>query len=68
MADEIAKAVEFAVLKQKLEVLEEELDETKKTLRCLQRDRDSALRWGLIALGSGVVGLVTWIFNYFVKS
>ncbi len=68
MADEIAKAVEIAVLKQKLDTLEEELDETKKSLRCLQRDRDSALRWGLIALGSGVVSLITWIFNHFIKS
>lgn len=68
MADEVAKAVEMAVLKQKLDTLEEELDETKKSLRSLQRDRDSALRWGLIALGSGVISLITWIFNHFVKS
>ena len=66
MADEIEKAVALAKLEQKVEVLEKELAETEKALKRLQSDRDSALRWGVIALGSGLISLVTWIFNHVV--
>lgn len=63
MADEIQKAVALAKLEQKMETLEKELHENEKLLRALQRDRDSALRWGIIALGSGLISLLTWIFS-----
>lgn len=66
MADEIEKAVALAKLEQKVEVLEKELAETEKVLKRLQSDRDSALRWGVIALGSGLISLVTWIFNHVI--
>jgi len=66
MADEIEKAVALAKLEQKVEVLEKELAETEKALKRLQSDRDSALRWGVIALGSGLISLVTWIFNHVI--
>ena len=66
MADEIEKAVALARLEQKVEVLEKELAETEKALKRLQSDRDSALRWGVIALGSGLISLVTWIFNHVI--
>jgi predicted RNase H-like nuclease (RuvC/YqgF family) len=63
MADEIEKAVALARLEQKVELLEKELQEEKNILAQLQRDRDSALRWGIIALGSGLISLLTWIFS-----
>jgi len=31
----------------------------------LTADRDQALKWGIMTLGSAVVGLVTWISTYF---
>jgi predicted RNase H-like nuclease (RuvC/YqgF family) len=64
MADEIEKAVAIARLEQKIESLEKDLEEEKRAIKRLQSDRDSALRWGLIALGSGLISLVTWIFNH----
>jgi hypothetical protein len=64
MADEIEKAVALARLEQKVELLEKELQEEKNILAQLQRDRDSALRWGIIALGSGLISLLTWIFSH----
>ena len=63
MADEIEKAVALARLEQKVELLEKELQEEKNILAQLQRDRDSALRWGIIALGSGLISLLTWTFS-----
>lgn len=64
MADEIEKAVALARLEQKVELLEKELQEEKSVLAQLQRDRDSALRWGIIALGSGLISLLTWTFSH----
>lgn len=64
MADEIEKAVALAKLEQKVETLEKDLLETEKALKRLQTDRDSALRWGIIALGSGLISLLTWIFSH----
>jgi hypothetical protein len=64
MADEIEKAVALARLEQKVELLEKELQEEKSLLAQLQRDRDSALRWGIIALGSGLISLLTWTFSH----
>ncbi len=64
MADEIEKAVALARLEQKVELLEKELREEKSLLAQLQRDRDSALRWGIIALGSGLISLLTWTFSH----
>lgn len=66
MADEIEKAVALARLEQKVESLEKDLIEAEKLLKRLQSDRDSALRWGVIALGSGLISLVTWIFNHII--
>lgn len=66
MADEIEKAVALARLEQKVESLEKDLIEAEKALKRLQSDRDSALRWGVIALGSGLISLVTWIFNHII--
>ena len=67
MADEIEKAVALAKLEQKVDVLEKELEEERQKIEKLQSDRDSALRWGLIALGSGLISLVTWIFNHVIS-
>jgi hypothetical protein len=31
----------------------------------LTADRDQALKWGIVTLGSAVVGLISWIVTYF---
>jgi hypothetical protein len=31
----------------------------------LTADRDQALKWGILTLGSAVVGLMSWIVTYF---
>jgi hypothetical protein len=47
-----------AVAEQRISALEE------KVAR-LTADRDQALKWGIMTLGSAVVGLLTWISTYF---
>lgn len=63
MGDNTEQAVTVAVLEQKVKTLEEHLDRTDKQLKALQRDRDSALKWGVMVLGSAVLSMGTWIFN-----
>lgn len=47
-----------ALAVQRIEALEDKVAK-------LTADRDQALKWGILTLGSGVVGLVTWIATYF---
>jgi hypothetical protein len=53
---EIAEEIADALDRQRLKTLEDKVDS-------LIKDRDSALKWGVITLGAAVLGLVTWIFN-----
>jgi hypothetical protein len=47
-----------ALAEQRIAALEE------KVAR-LSADRDQALKWGILTLGSAVVGLLSWISTYF---
>lgn len=47
-----------AIQDERLKVLENEM-------RSLKSDRDSALKWGIITLGTAVIGLLGWIFTTF---
>lgn len=47
-----------ALAVQRIEALEEKVAK-------LTADRDQALKWGIVTLGSAVVGLVSWIVTYF---
>jgi hypothetical protein len=49
-------AITVAVLQQQVKTLTEVVED-------LKQDRDSAVRWGLITLGTAVVGLGGWVFN-----
>lgn len=46
-----------AVAEQRIAALEEQVAK-------LNADRDQALKWGVLTLGSAVVGLVSWIAGY----
>ncbi len=73
---ELATAVLIAVLKEKVAHLEEQLEEKSKALEehiqdntdeitKLKADRDAALKWGIMLLGTAVLSMGTWIFNLF---
>lgn len=48
----------IALAEQRIAALEEQVAK-------LNADRDQALKWGIMTLGSAVVGLVSWIVTYF---
>ena len=56
MAQFQSQATTNAVQEKRLETLEAQIIS-------LQKDRDSAMKWGLITLGTAVIGLVVWIFT-----
>jgi hypothetical protein len=58
MTDRENQEVTVAVLKEQVKVLTE-------IVEGLQKDRDSALRWGIATLGAAVLGLGTIAFNFF---
>ncbi len=64
---EIEKAVALDRLHQKIETLKQSIELTDRGLKSLQEDRDKALRWGLITLGSTVLGMGIWIFGLFER-
>jgi hypothetical protein len=40
------------------------LDALEDKVKELTDDRDRALKWGILTLGSAVLGLGTWVFNF----
>jgi hypothetical protein len=60
--------ITVAVLEEKLKNLEAMLQKTDGKLKALERDRDSALKWGIMILGTAVVSMGAWIFKYITKS
>ena len=58
-----------ALLKQSVETrfieLEKQVKDQKIVLDNLKLERDKALRWGVIALGTAVMGMGSWIVNLF---
>lgn len=61
--------VRDALLKQSVEARFIELEKQMRTqqmeLEALCAERDKALRWGILALGTAVMGMATWIVNLF---
>jgi hypothetical protein len=53
--------------KYEIENLHKDIAVLQKALDSLQRDRESAMRWGIIVLGTTVVALLTWIFNFIMQ-
>lgn len=58
-------AISLAILNEKIKTLEDDLDDTKSKLAALERDRDSALKWGIMLLGTTLVSLLGWIFQHY---
>jgi hypothetical protein len=58
-------AVIIAVLQEKINSLEERQDQDAKKIAALEQDRNNALRWGIMVLGSAVVSMGAWIFQLF---
>lgn len=64
---EQSNEVNIAVLQQQLIALKEKQEVDHKALEALQKDRDRALVWGIIVLGSTVVSLGAWILKNIMR-
>ena len=58
-----ATAVLLAVLQERLKTLEDHIDHTDKRINSLDRDRNNAMKWGIMILGTAVMSMAGWIFN-----
>ncbi len=56
--------VDIAILQQQLLALKDKQETDHKALVALQSDRDKALVWGIIVLGSTVLSLAAWIAKH----
>jgi len=59
----LATAITVAVLQEKLSALEEHLQRSDSKIKALEKDRDNAIKWGLMILGTAVVSMASWIFK-----
>ena len=59
--------VDIAILQQQVIQLKDKQDTDHKALEALQKDRDRALIWGILVLGSTVLSLGAWILKNIMK-
>jgi hypothetical protein len=59
----LATAVTVAVLQEKISALEDHLHRSDSKIKALEKDRDNAIKWGLMILGTAVVSMASWIFK-----
>lgn len=57
----------IAVFEEKLKNLEQFIIKTEDKLAALEKDRDNALKWGVMVLGSVVISMGSYIFNLLTK-
>ena len=65
LSAETLEALEKQDVQIRLGELEKQFTAQKAVLDGLKEERDRALRWGIIALGTAVMGMGTWIVNLF---
>ena len=65
VSKETQEALEKQNIQSRLNELEKQSTAQKAVLDGLKEERDRALRWGIIALGTAVIGMGTWIINLF---
>ena len=62
---EIREALRNQSVETRLIEMKAQIDAQKQVLDGLKGERDKALRWGVIALGTAVMGMGSWIVNLF---
>ena len=56
---------QVAVLQQWKTTMEAHIANTDKEVQALKDERNSALKWGIMTLGTTVMGMAYWIVNQF---
>ena len=62
---EVREALRNQSVETRLIEMKAQIDAQKQVLDGLKGERDKALRWGVIALGTAVMGMGSWIVNLF---
>lgn len=62
---ELSLEVQVAVLQQWKTTMELHIANTDKEVQALKDERNSALKWGIMTLGTTVIGMFYWIANQF---
>ena len=65
METETLDSLRAQILARQLQAMEEHMITIDKSIVALQEERRNLLKWGIIALGSGLIGVVSWIINLF---
>lgn len=55
--------ITVAVLEEKIKNLEMLVSKTDGKLKALEKDRDNALKWGIMVLGTVVISMGSYIFK-----
>ncbi len=56
----------LALLSERQQKMDEHLKATDAAVKALEDERNHALRWGIITLGAGVMGLISVIWHLLV--
>jgi hypothetical protein len=54
---------QIATLREQLDAMRDRLSDMRTDVEALQEERNRARKWGVMALGSAVMGMAYWIFN-----
>lgn len=54
---------QIALLILRQQEVENDIAEARSAIVALQDERNKALRWGVMSLGTAVLGMAYWIFN-----
>lgn len=50
-----------------LAALRKELTELRKEVEDFSREKDKAMKWGIMTLGAALLGMGSWIFNLIIS-
>lgn len=59
------EAASLAVIRSELKFMREDVSDIQRRIEKMESDRQNVLVWGIIVLGSGVVGLLSIIGAFF---
>lgn len=64
IARELSRETTDAMREWEMDALRKQVIEIRKDLDALNKEKEKAMRWGIMALGGAVLGMGSWIFNF----
>ena len=63
-ARELSRETTDAMREWEMDALRKQVIEIRKDLDALNKEKEKAMRWGIMALGGAVLGMGSWIINF----